>query len=361
MSLPTTKTIIVGVDYGTSKTCVSYALFDPENPAERDIRPLSFENGSTTTPSKTPLTEKEKQYWSTETGRAIPGYTWTKVLLDKNIASPEHGDGIITKLIANGFLRLGTQRTAPNVIQNFLRSLNEVIEKRLHKIYLDKPPLEFWFTFPAAWSEPARESVIKATIGAGYPVSPGGEVLWLSEAEAAALCLLDRVEPVEVRGHKNTFLVADCGGGTTDVTALSVRNTGLRYEYSQISAGTGVHNGGAEVDSNLLCQFYVKFGGDIDVALKNAKLMTVILNGVEHLKFDFSGEQSKTLQILQESIQVESGELRSALDPVVDRIVLVIIDALTIQDGQSHARVIQVHHSYFVPFTLGVKLPSMSL
>lgn len=82
--------------------------------------------------------------------------------------------------------------------------------------------LQFLFSVPTTWKNPAMIAEIEALIKqAGFGSNKNHIVkISLTEAEAAAVC-------VSKQGYEkgDVFLVCDAGGGTTDINILKIKNT----------------------------------------------------------------------------------------------------------------------------------------
>jgi hypothetical protein len=72
------------------------------------------------------------------------------------------------------------------------------------------PPIEYWFTVPATWSERTRDRMLEVLQTAGYSARDGDSVLLLSEAEAAAAGVLDDMPRLQVGQEYSPVLCLRC-------------------------------------------------------------------------------------------------------------------------------------------------------
>ncbi|QSZ36109.1 hypothetical protein DSL72_007234 [Monilinia vaccinii-corymbosi] len=110
--------------------------------------------------------------------------------------------------------------------------------KLLHG-FTDQTPVDFVMTVPTVWSPEASrvlQTSVKAAIQAttfGMPCSATADnVFIISEPEAAATFLLESSEDISLG---ETFIIADCGGGTVDAVTYGVSNRyPLRLKWETI-------------------------------------------------------------------------------------------------------------------------------
>ncbi|KAL5340428.1 hypothetical protein BJX70DRAFT_396680 [Aspergillus crustosus] len=301
---------------------------------------MLFDDNRTSTPSKLPMTRHQLGFWKPGQGKRVPGCSWAKARLDPDNQGREYGDGALDELVKKGAIGWPTRQAAQKTITEFLRWLKPKIQKALKAPYTgNEADVEFWFSLPAAWGERPRESILRAINDASYGQEKGEQVFWTTESEAAALWVFAQDALTLPPGTASTCLVVDCGGGTTDVTALSLENTGLRVNYRKISANSGIACGGAEVDSQILRTLKLDYADTFEHMLLSPEALTAAMEAVEALKFGFSGHETKLLQFVQVTRPIAPKALRDVPDKAVDGIVKQIHQAIVV-DSQIIPRVV---------------------
>uniref|UniRef100_K1PX58 Heat shock 70 kDa protein 12A n=1 Tax=Magallana gigas TaxID=29159 RepID=K1PX58_MAGGI len=125
-------------------------------------------------------------------------------------------------------------------------------------------------TVPAIWSDQAKQFMREAAIQAG--IKDDNLVLALEPESAALLCkqlaLIKRTDDISVRTFKpgNKFMVVDCGGGTVDVTAYSVKDD---QSLRELHCASGNNVGGTNVDDLFFKLLNEIFGENIVNEFKN--------------------------------------------------------------------------------------------
>ncbi|KAH0173608.1 hypothetical protein KCU67_g1193, partial [Aureobasidium melanogenum] len=115
-------------------------------------------------------------------------------------------------------------REARKWFVDYMRCLYRAIVQRFDDSYArwSTRRLEFLFSVPTTWKNPAMVAEIEALIKqAGFSSNKNHTVrISLTEAEAAAVC-------ISKQGYEkgDVFLVCDAGGGTTDINILKIKNT----------------------------------------------------------------------------------------------------------------------------------------
>lgn len=115
-------------------------------------------------------------------------------------------------------------REARKWFVDYMRCLYRAIVQRFDDSYArwSTKRLEFLFSVPTTWKNPAMVAEIEALIKqAGFSSNKNHTVrISLTEAEAAAVC-------ISKQGYEkgDVFLVCDAGGGTTDINILKIKNT----------------------------------------------------------------------------------------------------------------------------------------
>ncbi|KAH0338581.1 actin-like ATPase domain-containing protein, partial [Aureobasidium melanogenum] len=147
-------------------------------------------------------------------------------------------------------------KTTEDAIADYLSVVyshaKEVMVNRFGEQMMSSTPPEIVVTVPAIWSDAAKDATFRVAKKAGM----GTNIRMISEPEAAAIYAFKSMEQeTKVLGVGDSFIVCDCGGGTVDLAAFSVRSLApLSLEES--APGTGALCGG--VFLNLRFQALVK-------------------------------------------------------------------------------------------------------
>jgi molecular chaperone DnaK (HSP70) len=271
--------IIVGVDYGTTFSGVSYVTTD-KNDID-DINVISTWPGQATTSWKTPTRiayRKEnpslyRNKWGFEADRdpKLISYSWTKLLLDKHAEAGDYDDPALATMSGQGLMQLPAFRGAPGVCEDFLHEMYEYVSNKLRQqmtaTTYDMTPMECWITLPAIWSDQAKSATIKAAKNAGFGSRPLDEVFTIAEPEAAAVATLSRysamntINAVKPGEH---VLICDCGGGTVDITTYTVTAISPSLEFQELCVGIGGKCGSTYIDRNLHTLLSKRFGNAFD-------------------------------------------------------------------------------------------------
>ncbi|OJJ76645.1 hypothetical protein ASPBRDRAFT_204224 [Aspergillus brasiliensis CBS 101740] len=298
------RKLILGIDFGTLKTCVSYAFWNSNQKEPPGIDSLSIEN-TIVFPSCL-AEENEEILW----GRAASGrqdirvYKWLKLFL----YDPDHPilQDPDTPKVPMGYLpeRLVTQ---------YLGQLHNAIQKTMRKLYPDyNQGIDYWFGWPATWSDESRQKMRRAVEEAGYDQDPD-RLFFVTEAEATALYFTHAFSG-ELRD--GCVLICDIGGGTTDVAALKIHNSGKNPTYEQLSSYSGNDCGLAAMDAAL--REYAR--GLPGITTQR------LLNGIVSVKRTFTGKEDQPI-LLQESGRhtAPPGDIKNCLNPTIVKIFNLIL------------------------------------
>ncbi|KAL5333003.1 hypothetical protein BJX70DRAFT_403990 [Aspergillus crustosus] len=240
------RKIVVAIDYGTSKTCVSHALYEPSSADMSEIILVRFD-GNDSTPSTVTYDDNGDIVWGKQAKNlASGGYTWTKILLDEN----QRHEGFQSTLVSDAskafFVRPESTECQALIIDFLARPHTYILDGLVNNYSSLALPVEYWFTVPAVWKDKTLGLMKEAINAAGYTTRPQDSIWAISEAEAASLSIWKQL-PVDVKTD-GQFLLVDCGGGTTDLTSFRADDTFRGRSYEQGMATAGLHCGGAEVD-----------------------------------------------------------------------------------------------------------------
>ncbi|THV47569.1 hypothetical protein BGAL_0302g00120 [Botrytis galanthina] len=269
--------IVIGIDYGTTYSGVSYVTTD--NAGLEDITIMSPWPGdphvSWKTPTRIAYSQENPKIknnkWGFEVTSKMKSYSWTKLLLDKNAAAMEHDDPSLTSMTGSGMLQLPPFRDAAGVCEDYLHEVynhvSSILREQMTDLTFDNTPMECWVTLPAVWSEEAKDATLKAAKNAGFGKRPGDEIFTIAEPEAAAIATLkeyaksDSFNPIS---RYENILICDCGGGTVDITTYTIIQVQPYLIFDELCVGIGGKCGSTNIDRNLHLLLSKHFGSAFD-------------------------------------------------------------------------------------------------
>ncbi|KAJ8062988.1 hypothetical protein OCU04_008233 [Sclerotinia nivalis] len=217
--------------------------------------------------------------------------------------------GTFTGLLKEGIIRRHGKRskTEPNMwdavdpISDYLVKVLQHTKKQLKLLhgFTDQTPVDFVMTVPTVWSPEASrvlQTSVKAAIQATTFGKPWGttadNIFLISEPEAAATFLLENSEDISLG---ETFIIADCGGGTVDVVTYGVSN-----RYPLRLKGENIQPIGDNCGSSYLNDGYkdmlLNRLQDEDYLLKNGETLEAIVN---RLIPDFENEYKRRVNVMK--------------------------------------------------------------
>ncbi|RAH59498.1 hypothetical protein BO85DRAFT_457626 [Aspergillus piperis CBS 112811] len=195
------KKLIVGVDFGTEKTC-------------KTLFKITYDEYAS-------FNESHIEY-----SRKDPVFKWLKLFL----YDPEHP---ILRETPNPALPDGV--SSEQLVSDYLRQLYTEIQNLI--------------VSPPSWSADNQRVFAKAVRDAGFGSKEADNLFFLTEAEAAALYSIHQ------RGSEakedDRILVCDVGGGTTDVGAFHIQGTGSNTVYEPLGRSSGINSGVAALDAAI--------------------------------------------------------------------------------------------------------------
>ncbi|KAK3398271.1 hypothetical protein B0T20DRAFT_498039 [Sordaria brevicollis] len=226
--------VIIGIDFGTTFSGVAYTYSNKIDRMEiitswdSDLHSNSDEEKAPTAISYGPQNEL---VW----GYAIPSekeqLKWFKLLL---LDSEDLPDDIrdSNKLKEARLYLEKHNKTAEEAISVFLRHLwNHSIQRITETIgrnMMNYSSFHVVMTLPAIWPSYAQNRMREAARAAGIlgkRIAGETQLTFVSEPEAAALATLEEMEDRFDVKAGDTFVVADCGGGTSDLISYQCTST----------------------------------------------------------------------------------------------------------------------------------------
>ncbi|TGO22612.1 hypothetical protein BPAE_0161g00170 [Botrytis paeoniae] len=199
--------------------------------------------------------------------------------------------GTFTGLLKEGIIRRHGKRSktesdmwdSVDPISDYLVKILQHTKEQLKHLHglTEQTPVDFVMTVPTVWSPEASrvlQTSVKAAIQAttiGNPwATTADNIFLISEPEAAATFLLESSEDISLG---ETFIIADCGGGTVDVVTYGVSN-----RYPLRLKGEKIQPIGDNCGSSYLNDRYkdmlLNRLQDEDYLLKNGETLEAIVN-----------------------------------------------------------------------------------
>ncbi|KAH8817272.1 hypothetical protein F5884DRAFT_246530 [Xylogone sp. PMI_703] len=369
--------IIVGVDYGTTYTGVSYVTSDKtinnitvisewKVPGENVGPPV----GSFKVPSriayaseqpvpKNPKLAASKNlksgvYWGYGVKAGMKSYSWTKLLLDKSAETEMYDDPSLKHGLGSGMFELPPGTSAQKVCQDYLAEVYKFtvarLEKQMTKEIFDVTPMECYLTMPAIWSDQAQTATREAAKAAGFGSRPFDSIKMIREPEAAALAALKGdLSPGSVHAAQpgENILVLDCGGGTVDITTYTIKKAQPTIVFEELVVGIGGKCGSTYIDREfhkLMMEWFPDHFPQVPLKLKGPG--SAFMNMFENAKRDLSdsvdddddeaieiklhlGEGVESEHYDDEFVLLKRKELKQLFEPVVNQIRALLEDQVT--------------------------------
>jgi len=269
--------IILGVDYGTTFTGISFVTSDKTSVNDIDVLRTWPGNGCPVegnwkTPSviayKSENPSASRDRWGYEVRGNMASCSWTKLLLDKSAETAEFDDPSLRGATGGAFFCLPPGKTAEQVCQDYLTQVYDYVvenlKQRMTPEVFNITPIECYLTIPAIWTDNTKNATRQAALNAGFGSRPLDTVRMITEPEAAAIATLKYdLKPGSVNEVKvgDNILVLDCGGGTVvwqpfadssghqswlivsrtlqDITTYSMKKIDPILEFDEICVGAG--------------------------------------------------------------------------------------------------------------------------
>lgn len=279
----------IGIDLGTSMSCV--AVFQNDR-----VEVIPNDQGNRTTPSYVAFTETERLVGDAAKNQA-PSNPKNTVYDAKRLIGLKYNDPVVADDI-----KLWPFKVKPDAANKPLIEVEYKGEtssfhpeqisamvlgkmKEIAEAYLGETVSSAVVTVPARFSDSQRQATKDAAAIAGLEV-----LRIINEPTAAALAYgLDRSSD----GEQNV-LIFDCGGGTHDVTLLSIDGGIIEVK----ATGGEPHLGGEDIDNRLVDHFAKEFQRKHKVDItQNARALKRLKAQCERLKKTLSSSTTATLEI----------------------------------------------------------------
>lgn len=250
----------IGIDLGTTYSCVGVWKNDR-------VEIIANDQGDRTTPSWVAFTDTERLIGSAAKNQATLNITNT-IFDAKRLIGRKFDDPVVKTEMANFPFKV---KQGPNnkpefevKFQNELKTFTPeeissmvlIKMKQIAESYLGEPVKNAVITVPAYFNDSQRQATKDAGVIAGLNV-----LRIINEPTAAAIAYgLDKMD----EGEKNV-LIFDCGGGTHDVSLLSI-DSGI-FEVRATSGNS--HLGGEDFDRNMVKYFTDQFKKKTNIDISN--------------------------------------------------------------------------------------------
>ncbi|OTB07865.1 hypothetical protein M426DRAFT_19797 [Hypoxylon sp. CI-4A] len=319
--------LVVGIDFGTTSSGVSYAVWEPEK--NRQIQPKTimqwpgynmFNQEDTKVNSAIAYADNGEFSWGRQAMGKENCIQWFKLLLPGNEELSPDGKNIPhIQQAAAAMQRLGKDVT--EVTGDYLRAIFAhsmiIINTKVHSVVVDETPLHVVVTVPAIWKEAELAQMERAIMISGildtHPHKAAGVTFqFASEPEAATMA--------SIFGYWR--------GGTVDCNSYSV-NDAEPIRIREIVEGEGIFSGGTFLDQEFLSMMErkpAKYGSSWDM-IHEVDRRTMLEFWEYSLKRVFDAQTAMypiDAGVAQggerETFEVSADELRAVFDSIIPRI-----------------------------------------
>ncbi|KAK2858478.1 hypothetical protein FQN49_004696 [Arthroderma sp. PD_2] len=278
---------VIGIDLGTTYSCVGVMR-------NGKVEILVNDQGNRITPSYVAFTDEERLVGDAAKNQysANPQRTVFDI---KRLIGRKFADKDIQKDIKHFPFKVSNINGKPSVnvevsgkARNFtpeevsamvLGNMKDIAEK-----YLGEPVTHAVVTVPAYFNDNQRQATKDAGIIAGLNV-----IRVVNEPTAAAIAY-----GLDMKGDERQIIVYDLGGGTFDVSLLSIDNGA----FEVLATAGDTHLGGEDFDQRVINHFVKVYNkkNDVDIT-KNLKTMGKLKREVEKAKRTLSSQKSTRIEI----------------------------------------------------------------
>ncbi|KAF9728578.1 hsp70 protein-like protein [Paraphaeosphaeria minitans] len=338
--------LVLGLDYGTTYTGVSYWETSDTGLNENHIEVIN------NWPSRhTKIGTKEKvpseiaympdgAQWGSLIPPHVTRHMWTKLQLD----SPQTGEA--AEIIKEQQLAAQSLNKQPiDIIADFLQHVKDHVLKTLDEEYGREVwttlPIALVLTVPAMWSDAAKDRTLQAVLQAGFNNTYFPTLkrsLLATEPEAAAIYTIKTLRGT-TQGQRlavgDGFVICDMGGGTVDLISFRVAELQPTV-VEEATLGAGDQCGGSFIDRAFIqCE-------DIPRTSLTPKLGRMVEDFILEAKTGFSGKETYFLRLpsplnaMDEDTArgISDGEIVITPEDMVDMFELPIRKTCDLIDGQ---------------------------
>ncbi|CAH0044717.1 unnamed protein product [Clonostachys solani] len=360
--------LIVGIDYGTTYSGLSFAMSNASD--VEDIKPWTKYPGASShhaemavkAPTRVAFAcendELDEDAWGYQVEPDMKAYALTKLLLDKETLQSEYDDPELATSISRGDeFMLPTGKSALTVATRFLKGMYDMFEQAALEMLgedgFNDMPIDYWLTVPATWSEKAKLLTKRAALDAGFASKESDRIMLIPEPEAAAHAVLKSgLHTLDSFVETGTnVMVCDCGGGTVDITSYEIQRTHPTLKLREVAVGAAGKCGGTFVDRNFFKLMVERFGEAFtSLGVDQIGPASSFMDQFELKKKDFSMKNPSkrphrlvlpmpSLQLTPEiqkyyekrssSILLRPEDFKILFDPVIDKIEQLVQDQVS--------------------------------
>ncbi|KAI0439053.1 hypothetical protein F4803DRAFT_568959 [Xylaria telfairii] len=337
-SLNGKSTLVIGIDFGTTYTGVSWLLFKENAPAREPevvthwLSALSNNNDRNKVPSRIHYDEETGETkWGYNIPTDVQPLKWFKLLLlEKKDLPANLQDSSHIQTARDMMEKLG--KTAVEIVGDYLKVLwNHVIseiEDEKGTSLIRGTRYHVVLSIPAIWKDYARDRMREAAKRAGiFDHRIAGETTldFISEPEAAALATLPELDNRDDLAIGDSFVVMDAGGGTVDIISYKVEKLEPMI-VSECVEGDGGLCGATFVDSAFEALMEQRVGRKSWKYMEPCAIRKMMNSEWEHgIKKDFDGSQEKYCIDLPKrnkrgQVIVDAAEIRTVFEKVLSQI-----------------------------------------
>ncbi|CAN9107961.1 unnamed protein product [Alternaria alternata] len=328
--------LIVGLDYGTTYTGVSFCETAGNGTGDEHIEVVHdwpSQHTKIGTKEKVPSEvtyQKQGLLWGSLIPPNVQRHLWTKLQLDPT------QKGELVKIVRE----VSTSSEHPNkqpveIIADFLAQVKAHLIKNLDqkygKVLWRSMNVTLVVTVPAVWTEVAKARTLEAVDKAGFNTSEFPQlknILMTTEPEAAAIYTIKSLRGTTQNSDfavGDGFIVCDMGGGTVDL--ISYRVTGLGPTViEEATVGGGDQCGGSFVgraflkwlERRLGTKDFVNIVGcrseDVPHTSLCKKAARMLQDFTLEVKSGFSGSETNHLRLPSPLNSIEEDEARGIYD-----------------------------------------------
>lgn len=280
---------IVGIDLGTTYSCVAVWQNDR-------VEIIANDQGNRTTPSYVAFTDSERLIGDAAKNQVAMNPTNT-VFDAKRLIGRKYDSDEVRNIINHFPFKVINKDTKPNIEVTYMgekkifspEEISAMILQKMKTIaesYLGEKVTQAVVTVPAYFNDSQRQATKDAGTISGLEVKR-----IINEPTAAAIAYgLDKNT-----GHEQNVLIFDLGGGTFDVSLLTIED-GI-FEVKATGGNTAL--GGEDFDSRMVNHFVQEFkrkNKGLDLS-KNARALRRLRTACERAKRTLSSGTSASIEI----------------------------------------------------------------
>ncbi|KAH8723592.1 Hsp70 family protein [Phaeosphaeriaceae sp. PMI808] len=311
--------LVVGLDYGTTYTGVSYCETSDTGTFEKHIDVVNdwpSRHSKIGTREKVPSEiayQSDGEKWGSLIPPNVSRHMWTKLQLDR----PQTGEA--ARIIGEQqHVALALDKEPVDIAADFLTHVKDHLLKSLDIVYGRQIwatlPITLLVTIPAIWSDAAKNLTLQAVQRAGFNNTHFPQLkrtVLVTEPEAASIYTIKTLHGTTYEQQLklgNGFIICDMGGGTAD--RISYRIAKLQPTViEEATVGTGDQCGGSFVDRAFFQWLETRLGETDFVRIAGCrnkdllrtsitpKLSKMLLDFISEIKHGFSGDETNFLRL----------------------------------------------------------------